>query len=102
MTIYVFQKHYDYDEIGTMLEHREIPPESRGHWHYDVVDAYAAIVPPKNSEYALDALLGPADRRRLRRQPGKCAALVCRRSRAVPSPPRSTPRIRACGSGRIG
>ncbi len=57
MTIYAFQKHYDYDEIGTMLEHREIPPESRGHWHYDVVDAYGAIVPPKNSEYALDALL---------------------------------------------
>ena len=58
MTIYVFQKHYDYDEIGTMLEHRDIPPESRGHWHYDVVDAYGAIVPPKNGEYALDALLG--------------------------------------------
>jgi mono/diheme cytochrome c family protein len=57
MTIFVFQKHYDYDEIGTMLEHREIPPESRGHWRYDVVDAYAAIVPPKNSEYAIDALL---------------------------------------------
>ncbi len=57
MTIYAFQKHYDYHEIGTMLEHRYIPPESRGHWHYDVVDAYAAIVPPKNNEYALDALL---------------------------------------------
>ena len=57
MTIYAFQKHYDYDEIGAMLEHREIPAESRGHWHYDVVDAYAAIVPPKNNEYALDALL---------------------------------------------
>ena len=57
MTIYVFQKHYDYDEIGKMLEHREIPAESRGHWYYDVVDAYAAIVPPKNSEYSLDALL---------------------------------------------
>jgi len=57
MTIYVFQKHYDYDEIGQMLEHREIPPESRGHWHYDVVDAYAAIVPPKSGEYSLDTLL---------------------------------------------
>ncbi|HEY1784539.1 MAG TPA: hypothetical protein VGG30_03290, partial [Pirellulales bacterium] len=57
MTLYVFQKHYDYNEIGTMLEHRDIPPESRGHWHYDVVDAYGAIVPPKNGDYALDALL---------------------------------------------
>jgi hypothetical protein len=57
MTIFAFEKHYDYGEIGKMLEHREIPAESRGHWHYDVVDAYAAIVPPKNSEYSLDALL---------------------------------------------
>ena len=40
-----------------MLEHREIPAESRGHWYYDIVDAYAAIVPPKNGEYALDVLL---------------------------------------------
>jgi mono/diheme cytochrome c family protein len=57
MTIYAFRKHYDYGEIGTMLEHREIPAESAGHWHYDVVDAYAAVVPPKNSDYGLDVLL---------------------------------------------
>ncbi len=57
LTIFVFQKKYDYNEIGTMLEQREIPSESHGHWRYSVVDAYACVVPPKNSEYSLAALL---------------------------------------------
>jgi mono/diheme cytochrome c family protein len=57
LTIYVFQKHYDYGEVGTMLEKREIPTESRGHWRYTIVDAYACVVPPKSGEYSLAALL---------------------------------------------
>ncbi len=57
LTIFVFQKHYDYDEIGKMLEGRDIPTESHGHWRYSVVDAYACVVPPKTSEYSLAALL---------------------------------------------
>ena len=57
MTIYAFQKHYDYGEIGTMLERREIPTESHGHWRYTIVDAYGCVVPPKHGEYSLAALL---------------------------------------------
>ena len=58
LTIYVFARHFDYGEIGQMLENHDIPAESRGHWQYDIVDAYAAIVPPsKKDDYSLDALL---------------------------------------------
>ena len=56
--IFVFDKKYDYDEVGRMLEKRETPPESRAHWRYDVVDANIFIVPPKNNEYSLGSLLG--------------------------------------------
>ena len=58
LTIYAFARHFDYGEIGQMLENHDIPAESRGHWQYDIVDAYAAIVPPsKKDDYSLDAML---------------------------------------------
>ena len=57
LTIYVFQKQYDYSEIGAVLEGRELPTGLRGHWRYSVVDAYAGVVPPKSDEYSLAALL---------------------------------------------
>jgi hypothetical protein len=58
LTIYVFQKQYDYSEVGTVLEGgRDTPAGLRGHWRYSVVDAYAGVVPPKSDEYSLAALL---------------------------------------------
>jgi mono/diheme cytochrome c family protein len=44
LTLYVFDKRYDYGEVGTMLEHREIPAEWRGHWRYTGVDAYGCLL----------------------------------------------------------
>ncbi len=44
LTLYVFDKRYDYGEVGTMLEHREIPSSWRGHWRYTVVDAYGCVL----------------------------------------------------------
>ena len=44
VTLYVFDKHYDYGEIGTMLEKRQIPEEWRGHWQYNGVDAYGCVL----------------------------------------------------------
>ncbi len=44
VTLYVFDKRYDYGEIGTMLEKRQIPEEWRGHWQYNGVDAYGCVL----------------------------------------------------------
>lgn len=58
LTIFAFEKRYDYGEIGTMIESREIPSASRGHWRYTIIDAYACIVPPRRGEaQPLDSLL---------------------------------------------
>jgi hypothetical protein len=58
LTLYVFQKQYDYSEVGNVLEGgRDTPAGTRGHWRYSVVDAYAGVVPPKSDEYSLAALL---------------------------------------------
>ena len=44
LTLYVFEKRYDYGEVGTMLEHRELPAVWRGHWHYNPLDAYGCVL----------------------------------------------------------
>ena len=58
MTFYVFQQRYDYSEFGKMVEQRDIPRTSRGHWNYSIVDAYGAIVLPQTDSYSLDAVIG--------------------------------------------
>ncbi len=58
ISIFVFEKKFDYGEVGRMIEHRELPPEARGHWRYTTVDSYVFIVPPKGNEYSLSGLLG--------------------------------------------
>ena len=57
MTLYFFEQRYDYSEFGEMVEERSIPKAWRGHWRYNVVDAYAVMVPPRNDEYSIDALI---------------------------------------------
>jgi hypothetical protein len=44
LTLYVFDKRYDYGELGTMLERRELPTDWRGHWRNTGVDAYGALL----------------------------------------------------------
>lgn len=58
MAIFIFDKKYDYGEVGRMMENRELPPESRGHWRYNFIDANVFILPAKNNEYSLAGLLG--------------------------------------------
>jgi hypothetical protein len=58
LTLFVFAGRYDYSEFGQMVEKRELPGEWRGHWQFDVIDAYGAVVVPRGSEYSLDNLLG--------------------------------------------
>ena len=57
LTLYVFDKHYDYAEVGTMVENREIPAESKGHSRYTIVDAYGCILPSKDGGYGLAPLV---------------------------------------------
>jgi hypothetical protein len=58
MTLFVFGQRYDYSEYGKMVERRDLPATSRGHWLYNVVDAYAAVIPARRGEYSNEALLG--------------------------------------------
>jgi len=57
ITLVVLPQRFDYTEYGKMVERRDLPPSSRGHWRYNVVDAYAAVVLPRADEYSRDALL---------------------------------------------
>ncbi|MGE0755684.1 MAG: c-type cytochrome domain-containing protein [Pirellulaceae bacterium] len=56
MTLFVFAQRYDYAEFGQMVEKRQIPPEWRGHWQFTVVDAYGAVIPPREEELSFPAL----------------------------------------------
>ncbi len=44
LTLYVFDKRYDYGEVGTMLEHRELPLTWHGHWAYSPLEPYGCIL----------------------------------------------------------
>ncbi|HTQ39713.1 MAG TPA: c-type cytochrome domain-containing protein [Pirellulales bacterium] len=58
ITLFVFPGRYDYSEFGRMVEGRAYPKDWRGHWKYDTVDAYAALVPPVDSgDYSLAGMI---------------------------------------------
>ena len=57
MTLFVFGDRYDYSEFGQMVERRQIPKEWRGHWQFNIVDSYGALVPARNDEYSLELLV---------------------------------------------
>jgi hypothetical protein len=57
VTLFVFGERYDYGEFGQMVEKRELPLTSRGHFRYTIVDAYGAVLTPKAGDYDLDALI---------------------------------------------
>jgi hypothetical protein len=43
ITLYVFERRYDYNEFGKMIENRDLPQDWHLHWGYDVVDAWIAM-----------------------------------------------------------
>ncbi|PQO39115.1 hypothetical protein C5Y96_04435 [Blastopirellula marina] len=57
MTLYFFQKRYDYAEFGNMIERRDLPPDWKGHYRYNVTDAYGSIQVPSDNEYDLSVLM---------------------------------------------
>ena len=58
ITLFVFKQRYDYSEFGKMVEQTTLPKDQRGHWKYDIVDAYAAILPDRAEEFQNDVLIG--------------------------------------------
>lgn len=58
MTLFVFKQRYNYAEFGQMVERRELPASLRGHWNYNIIDAYGALIAPRDNEYSLDSILG--------------------------------------------
>lgn len=57
VTLFVFGDRYDYGEFGKMVEKRDLPTPWRGHYRFSITDAYAAVLVPKATDYALDALI---------------------------------------------
>jgi len=47
-SVFVFDKRYDFSEFGKMIEQRELPKETNGHWNYTITDAYAAVLLTRN------------------------------------------------------
>ena len=73
---------------------------SRGHWKYNVVDAYACIVPPSGSAVFASAASRSADRGSTHGQPRPRSQLVRRRCRSSHGKPRRFPRTLRSESGR--
>ncbi len=44
ISLFIFERRYDYNEFGKMIEGRDLPKSWRSHWGYDTVNAYAAIL----------------------------------------------------------
>lgn len=58
LTVFVFQTRYDYSEFGQMVEKRALPKEWAGHWRYNIVDAYGAMLAPQRESYSAETLVG--------------------------------------------
>ena len=58
ITLFLFPTRYEYSEFGRMVEERDLPNEWRGHWKYDVVDAYGVfVVPESGGDYSLAGII---------------------------------------------
>lgn len=50
VTIFVFERRYDFNEFGMMVEGREIPKSYQTRWEYDTINAYVAVLLTRNQE----------------------------------------------------
>lgn len=48
VSVFVFDKRYDFSEFGKMVEQRDFPKEVTGHWGFDTVNAYATVLLTRN------------------------------------------------------
>lgn len=57
ITLFAFKQRYDYSEYGKMVERRDLPSSWRGHWRYNIIDAYGAFIPSRRDAYSDEALI---------------------------------------------
>jgi hypothetical protein len=57
LTLYLFAQRYDYGEFGRMVEQRDLPRTWSGHWQYNVVDAYGAMIVPRDDHDKVQATM---------------------------------------------
>jgi mono/diheme cytochrome c family protein len=57
LTLFVLDKRFEYTEFGRMVEKRELTPDMSGHSHYNVVDAYGAVLAPKEGDHSFPLLV---------------------------------------------
>ncbi len=60
LTLFVFRDRYGYSEFGKMVEKRTLPQPWRGHFKFNTIDAYAAVVSPRagtTQDYPLQGLI---------------------------------------------
>lgn len=57
LTLFAFQRYFEYSEFGTMVEKRSLPRDWRGHARYTVIDAYAALAPPREEKDTFERTL---------------------------------------------
>lgn len=57
-SLFLFSQRYDYSEFGKMVEKRDLPRNWKGHFRYDVINAYGAMILPRNKEdFSLEGML---------------------------------------------
>jgi mono/diheme cytochrome c family protein len=56
ISLFFFNQRYDYSEFGQMVEKRPLPREWRGHFRYDIVDAYGALL-VRQGEDVIDGIV---------------------------------------------
>lgn len=55
-TVFVFERRYDFNELGTMLNNRPLPDELTSFWDFTIVDAYMSVLLPRNQDPTTAAL----------------------------------------------
>ncbi len=57
LTVFLLNKRFEYSEFGQMVEKRELSGEMSGHFNYNVVDGYMAILASQENEANIPLLL---------------------------------------------
>ncbi len=50
VTLYLFERRYDFNEFGVMVEGREIPKSFTTRWGFDTINAYVALLMTRNKD----------------------------------------------------
>ncbi len=48
ISVFVFDKRYDFNEFGKMVEQRDFPKQIKAHWGFTTINAYATVLMTRN------------------------------------------------------